>query len=131
MAKRKTASVLRPSRAKKGAQPANENAKKHGFYSRVMTEDELQLVAAFCTDPTLDDEIALQRIANLRLAGALHVESDSGALTLMYSVLSQGLGRVAKLLRDKRMLSGDAADGIFEYMGLALDELTAEFGTSL
>jgi len=96
-----------------------------------MTEDELQLVAAFCTDPTLDDEIALQRIANLRLAGALHVESDSGALTLMYSVLSQGLGRVAKLLRDKRMLSGDAADGIFEYMGLALDELTAEFGTSL
>ena len=40
-------------------------------------------------------------------------------------------GRVARLLRDQRALSGAAADGIAGAIATALDELTSELGVKL
>jgi len=46
----------------KGAQPGNRNARKHGFYSKVMTRSEkLELQKAVSVEG-LGDEIALLRL---------------------------------------------------------------------
>ena len=121
---------------RKGGQTNNLNAAKHGFYSRHFSEDEMALVAAFCTDPSLDDEIAMQRVANLRVVQALgEIDtsqlSDREQLARLHEALSMGLGRVAKLLRDKRALSGEAADGLQNAITKALDEIATEMGVAL
>ena len=112
----------------KGAQTGNDNAKKHGFYSGSFTETELALVAAFCADPSLDDEIVMQRVANLRIITAIEGEGDNETLARMYEALGNGLSRVARLLRDKRALSGDAADGLQAALSKAADEIMTELG---
>jgi hypothetical protein len=115
----------------KGAQPINTNARTHGFYSRRFDDDELALIVQFCTDPTLDDEIAMQRVANLRLAEKLSQVTDQELYVRMFEALSIGMGRMISLLRAKRALAGDAADGLLGAIGQALDELKTEFGVDL
>jgi hypothetical protein len=43
----------------------------------------------------------------------------------------QNASRLGRLLRDRRALSGDAADGISGAIAQALDELSNELGTDL
>lgn len=43
----------------------------------------------------------------------------------------QNLSRFSRMLRDKRALSGEAADGIAGAIAQALDELSTELGTKL
>jgi len=112
----------------RGGQPTNNNAARHGFYSPHFSEPELDLILQFCADPTLDDEIIMQRVANFRLVESLSQETEGEIKVRMFEALSTGLGRVAKLLRDKRALSGDAADGIAGAIAAALDELKTEIG---
>lgn len=113
------------------------NSRTHGFYSAHFTPDELALIAEFVSDPTLDDEIWMQRVLNRRLLA--HVsDNDGGAqavpletLVKVAEALAAGTGRVARLLRDKRALSGEAADGIAGAIAAALDELSTELGVEL
>lgn len=122
----------RPAPAKhKGGQPGNENAQAHGFYSRHFTEDEAALIVQFCTDPTLDDEIAMQRVANSRLVASMNQTADPEMQVRMFEALSTGLGRLARLLRDQRALKGDSANGLLDAIGAALDELQTELGVAL
>jgi hypothetical protein len=120
----------------RGAQPGNTNAQTTGFYSDTFTPEELALVAAFVTDPTLDDEIWMQRVLNRRLMK--HTGEQLGKPQIKISLLVKvaealaiGTGRVARLLRDKRMLSGEANNSLAEAIATALDELTGELGEKL
>jgi hypothetical protein len=106
------------------------------FYSDQFTTDELALVAAFVADPTLDDEIWMQRVLNRRLLG--HSQPIEGeppiaieTLIALAQALAIGTGRVARLLRDKRALSGEAAEGLTNALSNALDELSSELGENL
>ena len=49
----------------------------------------------------------------------------------MASLVMMGARTVARLLRDQRAISGQAADGISGAIGQALDELGSEWGLPL
>jgi hypothetical protein len=106
------------------------------FYSDAFTPEELALVAAFVTDPTLDDELWMHRVLNHRLFrftgdAPLDEPIELRLLVKVAEALAAGTGRVARLLRDKRALSGEAADGLAGAIANALDEISSEFGEQL
>ena len=47
---------------KSGGQPGNQNARKHGFYSRVLTPEQQQVLALASRVRGLDGEIAVMRL---------------------------------------------------------------------
>lgn len=101
--------------------------KVSGFYSKIFSEDELLDVArlAAASDVSLDEEIGMLRICMRRVLEA----NIDHAKTLQ--LLSRGAGQLARLMRAKRALSGDAADGLADAFAKALDELSTELGIDL
>jgi hypothetical protein len=117
---------------KRGAPTGNQNALKHGFYSGTFTREELALVAAFVRDPSINDEVWMQRVMNHRLVKYVGANALSAQnLVSLAMALTAGTGRVSRLLRDQRVLSGEAADSLAEAIAAALDELSAEWGIDL
>lgn len=117
-----------------GAPAGNLNAARHGFYSPVLKPDELADLVACADDMTLDDEIALARVIARRLAGMLIAPPDAAETAdtaRLASLALQATRTIARLLRDRRALSGDAADGIAGAISQALDELSSEWGIDL
>ena len=49
----------------------------------------------------------------------------------LFSIHGQNASRLGRLLRDRRALSGETADGIAGAVAQALDELSSELGTEL
>lgn len=110
-------------RRKRGAQPDNKNAQTHGFYADPQT-GELS-IDAIITDLArkqanlseyIDDNIG--KIATDQLASLL-------------TLFGQNASRLGRLLRDRRAISGEAADGIAGAIAQALDELGTELGVEL
>ena len=101
--------------------------KVSGFYSRTFSDDELLDVArlAAAGDVSVDEEIGMLRICMRRVLEA----NIDPAKTLQ--LLSRGAGQLARLMRAKRALSGDAADGLADAFAKALDELSTELGIGL
>ena len=92
-----------------------------------------RLAEANCA--ALEGEIDLQRQVNERLLNlwnALeHAQEPDGALQVkVAAALTAGLGRVARLLRDQRALTGQAGDGLAAAVAQALDELASEMGVA-
>jgi len=102
-------------------------SKVSGFYSKIFSEDELLDVArlAAAGDVSLDEEIGMLRICMRRVLEA----NIDPAKTLQ--LLSKGTGQLATLMRAKRALSGEAADGLADAFAKALDELSTELGIDL
>jgi hypothetical protein len=98
-----------------------------GFYSKMFSDEELLDVGrlAAAGDVSLDDEIAMLRIAMRRV---LEAPIDP-ARTLQ--LLGRAAGQLATLMRAKRALSGEAADGLADAFAKALDELSTELGIEL
>jgi hypothetical protein len=83
------------------------------------------------TCPALNGEIAIARDMLRRLVEALRDGTPSGELVQLAQTCFAGTRTVAGLLRDKRALSGGAADGLMGAIGQALDELSTEWGVDL
>ena len=100
-------------------------------------EERARRLLAGSASAALDDEIALQRQINDRLLALwdrLEGADADETPTLQVKVaaaLTSGIGRVARLLRDQRALSGQAADGLAGAIAHALDELSTEWGVAL
>ena len=102
------------------APPGAPDVRRQSFYGR---------------DPaavTVDDAIAglvdkMQRLDELIAA----LPGDGESLIRLLEVYTQASSRLSRLLRDRRALSGDAADGIAGAIGQALDELATELKTDL
>jgi hypothetical protein len=58
-------------------------------------------------------------------------EPDVGDLVRLLRIHGQNASRLGRLLRDRRALSGDAADGLLGAIAQALDELSTEWGVDL
>ena len=127
-----------------GAPTHNQNRATHGFYSRVLRPDEIADLVTYADDLSLDDEIACARVALRRVLALLTTDTVSPfedpanqqRLTAtdyarLAALALAGTRTVAKLLRDKRALSGEAADGISGAIAQALDELSTEWGVEL
>jgi len=115
-------SVHGGTKKKIGAPKGNKNALKHGFY------------AAEPKAVTVADAIAglvdkLNYIDNI-----LQTRSDDFSneqIIRMIALYQQGTSRLGRLLRDKRAVSGEAADGISAAIAQALDELSTQLGVKL
>jgi hypothetical protein len=60
-----------------------------------------------------------------------HPDLDAATLARLAPLAFRGTLTVARLLRDQRALSGEAADGIAGAIGQALDELGSAWGVEL
>lgn len=83
---------------KRGAPFGNQNARKHGFYSKVRTECEKQNLARASAIKGIDDEIALLRV---KLKSV--VERDPANLDL----ISSAVVSIARLLTARNKLVAD------------------------
>lgn len=114
-----------------GAEPGNQNARSHGFYGRAYTAQEVADLVTHAANETLDDEIGTARVALRRILELIRderheIEADDYARLAKLAFV--GSRTVARLLRDRKALTGDAADGIADFISTALDEISGEFG---
>jgi hypothetical protein len=115
-----------------GAPAGNQNHRKHGFYGRYYTSEELEALQEFAADDSLDSEIGVVRVALRRALRVLEDESADPLLVAALTPLVFAGGRtVARLLRDRRLLSGEDADTIMREIAEALDSLGEEWGVRL
>jgi len=113
---------------RRGAQPGNKNALKHGFYSpglRPIEETDLETIAGAVD---LGDEISMLRVIMRRVFEA------AGEEDVMLSDLAGVLGtlgaaatRLAGLMRIQKVLAGGGSD-VAEALSQALRDVTNEFG---
>jgi plasmid maintenance system antidote protein VapI len=98
-------------------------------------------VAAEPEDPASDAEAIASIIRDLaakqqRLSALIdsHLNDESlttADLARLLALHGLNASRLGRLLRDKRALSGDAADGLAGAIGQVLDELSSEWGVDL
>ncbi|MFC2030959.1 hypothetical protein ACFLWA_09550 [Chloroflexota bacterium] len=104
------------------------------FYSSVLEAGELADLVAFADDLSVDDEIACARIALRRVLTVLNTEDSSLSapeFARLVALAFQGTSTIARLLRDRRAIRGDSADGMSGAIAQALDELSIEWGIEL
>lgn len=104
-----------------GAPPGNRNAEKHGFYSQDTTKTEAL---------TIDEIIQILSGKFLALNDYLS-KAETADFLAAFNALAESASRLSRLLRDKRALSGEAADGIAGAIGQALDEIASQVGADL
>lgn len=107
-----------------GAPAGNQNALKHGYYAQPDLPNDCSI------DAVIDDLYQRQLLINDYLDTVLPNASIEEICHLL-RIHGQNASRLGRLLRDRRALSGDAADGISGAIAQALDELSTELGTDL
>ena len=115
-----------------GAPSRNQNARKHGFYARTLSPDEIADLLADA-DLNLKAEIACARVALRRVLEFL--SNDPSQLSSADQIRAcglvfQGTRTVSRLLRDLHALGGDI-DRFDEITGQVLDDLGREWGIDL
>ena len=117
----------KPAKRKRGGQPGNTNAFKHGFYTKNFSPAERRGVEA-AKVVVLGDEIALLRVLIRRFADQLQA-SHGLALTESaqhLAVISEAMLRLASLLRTDHMLGGAQSSTLIEQLSLSLEEIFDE-----
>ena len=107
---------------------------EEGFYSPMLSPDELADLVAYAAEMTLADEIACTRVAVRRTLeflsqgrGSLSESDYLRAAGLVF----QGARTMARLLRDQQALLGDSTDRLTAIFDAALDGLSEEWGIEL
>lgn len=117
---------------KKGAQPGNINALKHGFYSRFFVDTELTDLESIT--PDLTPEIAMLRVITRRLFDRLSTMEPNDDQNLNYDnytalvqLLSSSTVRLASMMRTNQFLTGQAMP-LEEVLKQALQDTIDELG---
>ena len=113
---------------RRGAQSGNNNALKHGFYSRKFKTIEINDLDVLESNDKLQDEILLLKVVIRRvweMASTSAVDLDSWAMAL--GVLGMAMTRQAGLLRVQAMMGGGNSE-ITNAISQAIKEVTDEFG---
>lgn len=114
-----------------GAPVGNQNNRTHGFYSRFYSAAEIEDLGGD-VDQSLDSEIKVVRVALRRALRVLEDDAADPALVAALVPLVFAGGRtVARLLRDRKLLSGEDGETVMREMSDALDDLAAEWGVKL
>ena len=107
---------------KRGAPKGNQNARKHGFYSKVLDEVE-QLDFELATGVEgIDDEIALLRV---KIKSILAHEPDNVRLIM------QVTNALARLVRVKYNISKEDKKGLKEAIGNVLRDIALPLGIGI
>jgi hypothetical protein len=114
----------RPKRSR-GAQPGNQNALKHGFYSEGFKQGELEDLEA-CMATGLEDEITMLRVITRRvMLLANGVENLDEAIHAL-NALGTASVKLAALLRVHKMLGGNEESRVYEALSEALSTVLAD-----
>jgi hypothetical protein len=81
---------------KPGAQPGNQNARKHGFYSRTLTPQQQPFLPVAATVHGLDREVAVLRV---KIASILQNDPQN------LDVLFQAITTLGRTLRTRQSLA--------------------------
>ena len=107
---------------KKGAPQGNQNARKHGFYSRVLDEAErLDFELATGVDG-IDDEIALLRV---KIKSLLAHDPENIKLVM------QATNTLARLVRTRYNISKEDKKGLKEAIGNVLRDVALPLGIGI
>ena len=107
---------------KRGGQPDNQNARKHGFYSRVLDEAE-QLDFELATGVNgIDDEIALLRV---KIKSILEKDPENIRLIM------QATNTLAELVKTSYNMSKEQGKGLKEAIGNVLRDVALPLGISI
>ena len=108
-----------PSKRRRGGQPGNLNALKHGFYSRHFATMELNDLEIML-DSGLDSEINLLRVALRRLLTLTEENKEIDTSIRLLTVMGITASRLANLLRVEALLGGDRNQSIVDQLIAAL-----------
>ena len=109
-------------KGKRGAPNGNQNARKHGFYSKVLDEAE-RLNFELATDVEgIDDEIALLRVKIKSL-----LERDPENIKL----IMQATNTLARLVRTRYNISKEDKKGLKEAIGNVLRDVALPLGIGI
>jgi hypothetical protein len=106
---------------KRGGQPGNGNALRHGFYSRRFTRQEVEDLENALREG-LQDEITLLRVQIRRLADVSGEETDQKGAIQTLTAIGLGCTRLARMVRAQRALGGGASSDAMS-LSEALDEV--------
>lgn len=91
---------------RRGGQPGNSNALKHGFYSRSFRASESADLLQ--VDPNnLDDEIRMLKVVARRVLELSEGEAEYDNVLKTLSTLGMTSTRIAQLMRTKKILTGE------------------------
>ncbi len=108
--------------SRRGAPKGNQNARKHGFYSKVLNEAE-QLDFELATGVEgIDDEIALLRV---KIKSVLSHDPDNVKLIM------QATNTLARLVRTKYNISKKDKKGLKEAIGNVLKDIALPLGIGI
>lgn len=103
----------KPARRKRGAQPGNRNALKHGFYSRLFREGELTDLTTV-ESGALEDEVVMLRVSIRRMFEMTDEAADLKEWGITLNTLGLAASRLARLLKVQQDLSGSEGDSSAE-----------------
>ena len=107
---------------KRGAPAGNQNARKHGFYSRVLDEAERLDFELATGVEGIDDEIALLRIKIKSL-----LEHDPENIKL----IMQATNTLARLVRTRYNIGKEDKKGLKEAIGNVLRDVAVPLGIGI
>jgi len=107
---------------KRGAPKGNQNARKHGFYSRVLDEAE-QLDFELATGVEgIDNEIALLRV---KIKSILRNDPEN------IKLITQATDALARLVRTRYNISKEDKKGLKEAIGNVLRDVALPLGIGI
>ena len=107
---------------KRGAPKGNQNARKHGFYSKVLDETEQMDFVQATGVEGIDDEIALLRVKIKSL-----IAHDPDNITL----IMQAINTLSRIVSTKYNLSKKDKKGLKEAIGNVLRDVALPLGISI
>ena len=107
---------------KRGAPKGNQNARKHGFYSKVLDEAEQLDFEQACGVNGMDDEIALLRV---KIKSILTYDPENVKLIM------QATNILARLIKTKYNISKDQKKGLKEAIGNVLRDVALPLGIGI
>ncbi|MFH0913986.1 MAG: hypothetical protein V1849_01695 [Chloroflexota bacterium] len=113
---------LGPNEKRRGAPKGNQNARKHGFYSRVLDETEQADFEQATRVEGIDEEIALLRV---KLKSILRNDPENVKLIM------QATNSLERLLRTKYNLRKEDKKGLMEAIGNVLRDVALPLGIGI
>ena len=107
---------------KRGGQPDNQNARKHGFYSKVLDEAEQLDFELASGVEGIDDEIALLRVKIKSL-----IEHDPENIKL----IMQATNTLAGLVKTSYNMTKEQRKGLKEAIGNVLKDIALPLGIGI